>query len=393
MYASHVITRLIIGGAQENTISTVLGLHQKKGVQVELISGPTDPSMPEGSLQSRVESIPGIFIEEPHLIRRPSLWHDWLAYRQLKRRFQSTRPTLVHTHSGKAGIVGRLAAKAARIPLIIHSIHGPSFGNFQGTFSNCLFLGAERWAGKATNHFVGVAEAMCQQYLDAGIGEPNQYSTIYSGFNLEPFLGAETSSELRSKYGLKDNDFVVGKIARLFDLKGHDTLFDALPRIIEKIPQLKLLLIGGGPLRDVFEQRLCAMGMRDKVVFTGLVPPEEVPSLVGLVDVLVHLSLREGLPRALPQAMAAGKPVVAVSLDGAPEVCIPGKTGFLVNSGNVSELVDALISLGEDACLRKRLGVAGKKWVKQRYSVDTMVDATFALYQRLLASRGIPGRY
>ena len=385
MYVSHVITRLIVGGAQENTIASVLGLHEKQGVKVDLISGPTSTTSPEGSLERTLDVVPGILHIEPNLVRQVSPLREVLAYRNLKRRFKETRPDIVHTHSGKAGIIGRMAAYAAGVPCIIHGIHGPSFGPFQGAVSNKVFLTAEKMAGRITDHFVGVADAMCQQYLDAGIGKPGQYSTVYSGFDLSAFFTAQPSPELKSKYGLKPGDFVVGKIARLFELKGHDRIFDALPEIVENIPNFKLLLVGGGPFRERFESQLNEMGLRDRVVFTGLVPPAEVPGLVGIMDALVHLSQREGLPRALPQAMAAGKPVISLNLDGAPEVCITGKTGFLLADNIREQLIQSLVELENNIELRQRLGEQGRALVKKRFGVSTMVDELEKLYWHLNA--------
>ncbi len=388
MLVSHVITRLIVGGAQENTISTVLGLHELPGVDVHLISGPTDASLPEGSLDSKLNSIPDRFHIEPHLIRPVALLHDFRAYISLKRRYLESRPDIVHTHSGKAGLVGRLAAQAAGVKCIIHTIHGPSFGSYQSALSNAFFVAAERMAGRATHHFIGVADAMCHQYQQAGIGKPSDYSTIYSGFDLNAFLSSTPNTALRAKVGILPSDFVVGKIARLFELKGHQELFAVLPRLVKKIPNLKLLLVGGGPHKEAFIKQLNEMGLRNKVVFTGLVRPEEVPQWIGIMDVLTHLSQREGLPRALPQAMAAGKPVVALDLDGSPEVCITGKTGFLLQPGDQRALINAMVTLFENPALRERLGQAGKDLVTKRFTVQTMVESIHRLYLRLLANGG-----
>ena len=384
MLVSHVITRLIVGGAQENTIATVLGLHEFTDTDVELISGPTNSALPEGSLESRLDVISDRLHIEPYLIRSISPYHDWQAYQSLKRHFREKLPSIVHTHSGKAGIIGRLAAKAAGVPCIIHTIHGPSFGPFQNAVSNAIFLSAERWAGKVTHYFIGVADAMCKQYLQAGVGRREQYATIYSGFDLSAFLSCKPSSSLRAKNGIKDTDFVVGKIARLFELKGHAELLAALPQLVKRIPNLKLLLIGGGPCQQQFETKLNRMGLRDKVVFTGLIKPEEVPHWVGIMDALVHLSQREGLPRALPQAMAASKPIVALDLDGAPEVCITGKTGFLLKPGDEQGLIESLVNLAEQPQLRFSLGVQGRDLVKERFTVKSMVDSIHDLYVRLI---------
>ncbi len=383
MRVAHVITRLIVGGAQENTVSTVLGLNRKPGVEVRLYCGPT--TGPEGSLEPLVENIDGLFHLVPKLIRPIRLLSDWLAFRQLKRAFESFRPDIVHTHSGKAGFIGRLAAKRSGVPLIIHSIHGPSFGPFQGRLANGMFRSAERFAGRMTDHFVTVADAMRDQYLAAGIGQADDYSRIPSGFDLQPFLDAENSAAKRESLGLSPGDFVVGKIARLFELKGHDDLFAIAPRLAKRIPNIRFLLVGDGVWRERFERLAKQIGCGQNFIFTGLVPPAEIPSLVGVMDTLVHLSRREGLPRALPQAMAAAKPVVAFDCDGAGEVCLDEETGYLIKPGDLAKLDERLAKLAEDVALRAALGQAGQSLVKNEFTVEQLVERQYELYQRLLA--------
>lgn len=382
MRVAHVITRLIVGGAQENTVATVLGLREKPDVDVRLYCGPT--TGPEGSLEPLVETIDGLFHHVPHLVRPVRPWSDWRACRQLLRAFKSFQPDIVHTHSGKAGFIGRLAAKRAGVPKIIHSIHGPSFGPFQGCLANALFRGAERFAGRRTDHFVTVADAMRDQYLAAGIGQADDYTRIPSGFDLQPFLATENSAAKRASLGLAPGDFVVGKIARLFELKGHDDLFAIAPRLAKRIPNIRFLLVGGGVWRERFERLAKRIGCERNFVFTGLVPPAEIPSLVGVMDALVHLSRREGLPRALPQAMAAGKPVVAYDCDGAGEVCLDGNTGHLIEPGDLAKLEACLARLAEDPAHRSALGQAGRALVKEEFTVEQLVERQYALYQRLL---------
>jgi glycosyltransferase involved in cell wall biosynthesis len=383
MRVAHVITRFIVGGAQENTVSTVLGLNRKPGVEVRLYCGPT--TGPEGSLEPLVENIDGLFHLVPKLIRPIRPLSDWLAFRQLKRAFESFRPDIVHTHSGKAGFIGRLAAKRSGVPLIIHSIHGPSFGPFQGCLANGLFRSAEHLAGRMTDHFITVADAMRDQYLAAGIGQADDYSRIPSGFDLQPFLDAENSAAKRESLGLSPGDFVVGKIARLFELKGHDDLFAIAPRLAKRIPNIRFLLVGDGVWRERFERLAKQIGCGQNFIFTGLVPPAEIPSLVGVMDTLVHLSRREGLPRALPQAMAAAKPVVAFDCDGAGEVCLDEETGYLIKPGDLAKLDERLAKLAEDAALRAALGQAGQSLVKKEFTVEQLVERQYELYQRLLA--------
>src|SRR5437016_4882339 len=169
MRVTRISTRLVIGGAQENTVATVLGLKEKKDLQVDLISGPTIG--PEGSLEGLLTGWQPL-IRVPSLVRPVHPWKDCRALFHLSALLRELRPDIVHTHSGKAGILGRLAARRAGVPLIIHHIHGPSFGPFQGKAANAVFLAAERYAGRATAHFICSAQAMANRYLAAGIGRP-----------------------------------------------------------------------------------------------------------------------------------------------------------------------------------------------------------------------------
>ena len=407
MRVTHIITRLIVGGAQENTVATVLGLRRKPGVEVSLISGPT--TGPEGSLESEVGRItpcapseakefaagwglpapPNLLTIVPELIRSVHPLKDFLALRRLEKILREQKPDIVHTHSGKAGILGRLAARRAGVPVVIHTIHGPSFGNFQDAASNFIFRAAEKYAAHAMTHFIVVADAMKDQYLAAGIGQPEQYAKIFSGFALEPFLTATNDPDLRGNLGIAPDDFVIGKIARLFKLKGHDDLFAVAPELVRRNPKIKFLLVGDGEWRGRFENMAKTLGLEKHFIFTGLVPPAEVPRYVGIMDALVHLSLREGLPRALPQALAAAKPVMAYDCDGAREICLDGQTGFLVQPGDLTSLKNRLLQLADDSALRERFGQSGQNFVRENFAVEKMVDSIYNLYLKLAAERGI----
>jgi glycosyltransferase involved in cell wall biosynthesis len=295
--------------------------------------------------------------------------------RLLARLFRDRQYAIVHTHSGKAGFLGRLAAKWARVPVVVHTIHGPSFYAYQNPVGNWLFKFAEQIAAEWTNQFVSVADAMTEHYLAAGVGLPGQYLTIRSGINTAAFLHAEVAPSR--------DELIVGKIARLFRLKGHEYLFQAARRIVEAVPNVKFLLVGDGVYRKRFERQIARMGLHDQFEFAGLVRPEDIPAQIARMNVLVHLSLREGLPRSLPEALAGGKPVVAFDVDGACEVCIDGRTGFLVRAGDVTGLAEAVIRLLQDKALAHRLGENGRKFVREEFSEERMVQHIEQLYRRL----------
>ncbi len=382
MRVIHIITRLIVGGAQENTVASVFGLADRHKIDCRLFSGPS--TGPEGTLEPLFDARPGLLTVIPNLIRPVSPWADYKAFREMLKLLRWHKPDVVHTHSGKAGFLGRLAARRARVPVIIHTVHGPSFGRFQGARQNWTYRTAEKVAARYTHHFVTVANAMTEQYLAAGIGHREQYSRVFSGFPLEPFVKAGNKAAIREKLGLKPDDFVVGKIARLFELKGHDDLFAVAPGIVASCPRTVFLLVGDGPWRERFENTVRRLGLDEHFIFAGLVPPADVPDYVGVMDALVHLSTREGLPRALPQALAAGKPVVAYDCDGAGEVCVDQETGFLIRPGDLQTLGSRVVQLAGDSALRQRLGARGQAMVKECFPVERMVDELHALYQRLL---------
>ncbi len=185
---------------------------------------------------------------------------------------------------------------------------------------------------------------MAKLYLAAGIGQPSMFTRIFSGFHLEPFLQATNDLALRRQLGLAENDFVIGNIGRLFRLKGHADLITAFAGMLPRVPHARLLLVGDGLLRGELETQARSLGLAGKVVFTGLVPPGEVARYVGIMDCLAHLSYREALSRALPQALAAGKPVVAYDFDGADEVCLENETGFVVPTGDTAAAAQRLWS-------------------------------------------------
>ncbi len=228
MLIVHVITRLILGGAQENTLLTVEGLHHQYHDDVTLITGPAEG--PEGDLFQRAADR-GLKVElMSELVRpiRPGV--DLAAYRKLRASFRRLKPDVVHTHSSKAGILGRAAAWAERVPAIVHTIHGMPFGPFERPWRNRLYIALERWAARRCHAIVGVCDAMTTQALAAGVGHPGQFLTVYSGMDADAFLNPPRSrSEVRRELGLADDEVGFATVARLFELKGHDDILAIAP--------------------------------------------------------------------------------------------------------------------------------------------------------------------
>lgn len=384
MKVVHVITRLIVGGAQENTLFTCEDQHRSFGDDVTLIAGPGVG--PEGSLERRAHS-GGYRVEIlPELQRAIAPHRDWAAYRRLSELLAALRPNIVHTHSSKAGILGRLAAHRLGIPAV-HTIHGASFHRGQSPLAYRTYRWLERRAARWCDRFISVCDAMTEQYVAAGIAPRERFVTIYSGMDVEPFLcPPRPAHEVRSELGFGPHDVVVCKIGRLFHLKGHEHLIEAAPRIVRQVPNVRFLLVGDGILRRPFEERVAQSGLQRHFHFTGLVPPERVPELIAASDIAVHTSEWEGLARVLPQALIAGKPVVSFDIDGAREVCIPEETGLLVRPGEVEALAAAIVRLAQNPELRRRLGETGRRRFTDRFRHETMTRRIREVYAEVLGS-------
>ena len=380
----HVITRLIIGGAQENTVLSCEGLADR-GHEVHLLSGPTVG--PEGSLVDRARAGRYAFEEVGHLVRQISPWHDLLALRALRRRFRDLRPDVVHTHSSKAGILGRLAAHQAGIPRIVHTIHGMSFNRTQPGFIQAAYALAERHCARRCHALVSVADAMTDQALAAGIGRLEQFETIRSGMVVEDFDPArENPGETRRAWGVPDDAVLVGTVARLFFNKGYEQLMEVMDLAVRQQPNLRFVWIGDGAARERYEAELSRRGLRDRVTLTGLLPPEEMPRVLAAIDLLAHTSRWEGLPRAVVQALLMEKPAVSFAIDGAPEVVIPGETGELAPLNDIPAFAEALVGLARDPAGRAAYGRAGRRRCLDEFDHRLMVSRLDRLYRRLAAT-------
>ena len=373
----HVITRMIVGGAQENTLLTVRGL-KERGHDTVLLTGPTEG--PEGQLLETAQ-FPGLeVVEEPMLTRELHPWKDLRAFFRLYKFFRQRKFDVVHTHSSKAGIIGRLAARRAGCPLIVHTVHGQAFHSYEKWWRNKIYIAAERFAAKYSDHIFAVAQAMIEQCVQAGVAPRAKYSVVYSGMDLKPYLQASPNAELRQTLGIPPDAPVVGKIARLFELKGHEDLIAAASDIVREIPDVRFLLVGDGKLRPKLEHEIDARGLKKHFIFAGLVPPGDIPRYISLMDVLVHLSLREGLPRTVVQALAGGKPAVAYNLDGTPEVIVHGTTGYLCAPQSIDAVRDYVTELLKSPEKAREMGQNGRALVKDRFDWEKMVQQLETAY-------------
>lgn len=384
MHICHVITRLIVGGAQENTLLTCEGL-AAAGHRVTLVSGPTGG--PEGSLVERARRGDYAFIEVPSLVRPVRPLTDWRARRALAALFRRLSPDIVHTHSSKAGILGRLAAYDAGVPHVVHTIHGMSFNRTQPAAVRAAFAWLERRVARQTDLIVTVADAMIEQAVAADIAPREKMRTVYSGMEVERFDPARYDRETtRRRLGLAPDAVVVGTVARLFRKKGYEQLIPIMHAAAERDPRLRFVWIGDGAQRAVYERQLAGLGLAHRTTLTGLVRPNEIPELLGACDVLAHASQWEGLPRAVVQALLMGVPTVAFAIDGVPEVIVDGQTGFAVPLNDTAGFVERLLALAGDADLRRQLGTAGRARCLEQFDWRRMVARLEELYGGIVLS-------
>ena len=384
MRVLHVITRLILGGAQENTLLTVEGLMREPGIEVALATGPA--LGPEGDLFRRAHDhgVRLFLIDE--LRREIHPGRDLASLVKLLSLIRRFRPHIVHTHSSKAGILGRLAARLASVPVVVHTIHGLPFHPYETRLRNALFVALERAAARWSAALVSVAEAMTRQALARGVGRPQQYVTIYSGMEVEPFLAVRGQrARCRRALGLPPRGPVVSKVARLAPLKGHEDVLRALPPVLERVGDLTVVLVGDGVLRRELTGLAAELDLARCVRFVGLVPPERIPVILGASDAVVHASYREGLARVLPQALLAGVPVVSYQVDGAPEALSTDEGGILVPAGDVPGLSRALLEVLTHRRRWQRSARLRGDAITERFRTETMVREILTLYRRLLS--------
>jgi len=387
----HIITRLILGGAQENTLITCK-LLAERGHDVTLITGPS--TGPEGKLFDYIENSGFKVITVKHLIRKICPYSDTLAYFELKKILKNLKPDVVHTHSAKAGILGRFAGYSVKaewdknLPVVVHTIHGLAFHPYQNQMLNKFYIAVEKMTGKRTDYFISVADAMTKQAQAAGIGTDKPFVTAYSAIEEDAFLNPiaeQERKEFRHKYGIADDAVVLVTVARLFELKGHDYIIESAKELSKRFDNAVWLFVGDGNLSENYKEQVRELGLAEKVKFTGLLPPSMIPLAIQSSDILVHCSLREGLARTLPQAMLCSRPAISFDVDGAREV-VNDETGRLIEPENVEQLIDACAELIESKELREQLGLAGREFVKEKFAPDTMVNTIEEVYRKITSN-------
>ena len=356
------------------------------GHEVTLAYGPIYG--PEGSLLDKAKASGATLVELASMRRSVSPWHDWRCYMELRRLIRKIRPEVVHTHSSKAGILGRAAAWREAVPGVIHTVHGLPFHERQSPLVYHGYVLAERWAAKRCHHLIAITPAMVEAFSAKHIVTPpgsQCFTVIPSGVELSQFkTNPDLRAQVRRELGIPTDAPVLGIVARLDRLKGHDDLLDILPQLHQRFSDLHLLCIGDGWERKRIEKRIAAEGLAARVILAGLIPPTQVARLLSGVDVKVLPSYQEGQSRTLVEALLCGCGIVAYDVGGISSVCIDGQTGRLVTLGDKAALAQAIIWMFEHPQQRDAMVQAGRTYARRMFDAQAMVEMVERVYYEVL---------
>ena len=381
----HPITRLIVGGAQENTLYTAQYLNPEL-YSVQVITGPQTGS--EGSLFNEARGR-GIHLTVlPELVREISPKNDTVAFMKLDKLLKRERYAIVHTHSSKAGILGRLAARRARIPVIVHTVHGWSFHDHMHPILRMMYIFLEKLVYRYTDAMIFVSQKDIERGKSTNILTKQNYYLIRSAIPLDLFDPTLYTQALsRDRLGIPANAPVLGNVGRFSAQKDPLSWIRVAAQVHAIIPDCYFLLVGDGPLKEQVNQAIKDYDIGDRVILTGL--RRDVPELLSAMDVFLLTSLWEGLPRVVPQALAMGLPIVSTQVDGISDAVIDGQTGFLASPGDTQALATHCIQLLQEPSLRQTLGTHGKSFVQNEFSLVCMIKQLEEIYENLLIKKQI----
>ncbi|TRZ75011.1 MAG: glycosyltransferase family 1 protein [Bacteroidetes bacterium] len=389
----HIITRLDKGGSAENTLLTAGGLDKHisdslliKGLSIE--SGMADDEAMAVEKSIRETEIEGVrILTLSGLVRRISPFYDFKTFFALVKILRYECPHIVHTHTSKAGILGRWAAFFAGVPIIIHTPHGHVFWGYFGRLKTSFYIILEKFTAVITDKIIALTEQEKNDHLHFRIASGDKFSVVHSGIKLDRFSNLSADpAVMRRKLGITDGDMVVGTTGRLTPVKGYRYLIEAAVNILDARPNTTFVFLGAGELSDELKKMASKLGMKEKVKFLGWRP--DVAEVMSAFDLFVLPSLNEGMGRVLVEAMALGKPIVASDVGGIPALVLHGENGYLVFPGDAEHLSAAISDLLENPEKRKSMGENGKK-IAADYSADAMVQKIDQLYRTVLQQKHI----
>jgi len=370
----YVITKLELGGAQKQLLSLIRNI-DRKNYQVYLFTAQ------DGMLLTEAQAINELTIKRSRFLEREiNPLKDLLALFELFRFIKKNQIRIVHTHSSKAGILGRLAAGFAGTGIIVHTVHGWPFHDYQPVLWRSVFVWLEKMAGKFTDKLIVVSQADLQKGLKYISGQQAMYTLIHYGVD---FSGLESpASQIRKEFGLSADDLLVGNISCFKPQKAPQDFLRLAAAVIKEFPKAKFVLIGDGVLRDDLERSISSLNLQGSVILTGW--RRDISGILSAIDVFVLNSLWEGMPISVLEAMSYTKPVVATDTGGIKEVVLEGQSGFLVEPANVEKMSEKLLVLLRDGDLRKKMGFRAREVLGANFRLEKMVEANQQLYSSLL---------
>jgi glycosyltransferase involved in cell wall biosynthesis len=386
----HIITRFDKGGSAQNTFLTLLGL-KKENFNPCLIAGLSlESEMKDEEMKSkeidiqRLESEDIQFIQCPSLVRRLNIIKDFRAFFEIWKLIKKSKPLIVHTHSSKAGLLGRLVAKLAGIPIIVHTPHGHVFFGYFGSFKTKIFILLEKVASRITYKIVALTNREKEDHIMFRIANKDKFIVIPSGVELNKFkeVPYNEKQNFKKELGVPQNSLIVGTVGRLEPVKAPEFLIEAAKYIIPKYPTTYFIFAGDGHLKQNLEKKASDFGIKNNIIFLGW--RNDIAKIISTYDIFALPSLNEGMGRVLVEAMALGKPIVASNAGGIPDLVTHGKNGFLVPPKDPRELANYIQILIEDEEKRAKMGEAGKE-MAENFSKEKMVE----LYKELMIQKNI----
>ena len=388
----HIITRFDKGGSAQNTYLTLLGLKERNfqsyfvtGLSLESEMKYAEIKAQEKDIQ-RLEQVGIEFILCPPLVRRTNIIKDLSAFLDIWRIIKKISPEIVHTHSSKAGLLGRLAAKLARIPIVVHTPHGHVFFGYFGPLKTKIFIILERLVSRITHRIIALTNKEKEDYIKFRIANEDKFDVIYSGIELDKFkeLSEDKKQNFVKELGIPEKSLIIGTVGRLVPVKGHEFLIKAAKYIISKYPEAFFVFTGDGPLEHNLKRQARELGINNNIIFLGW--RSDAAKIISVYDIFSLPSLNEGMGRVLAEAMSLGKPIVASNVGGIPDLVTHGKNGFLVPARNPEKLAKYIQILIEDKEKKEKMGQAGKEMAKI-FSKEKMVENIANLYEKLLAQK------
>lgn len=377
---AHVITESQpFGGAQRNTLLTLKGL-ARDGYDAELVCGPGGPLIPAANaIGVRVYEI-------PDLVRSISPWKDYRAFLSLYRLFQARRYQIVHTHSTKAGVLGRMAARWARVPTIIHTVHSVPPLELNGRLRSRIYFALERWVGSFTHNLICVGELFRQEVSAWKVVPDEKLLTIYSGIDFPSYVPRRTAAETKQQLGVQQAWPIIGCIGRLTEQKAQHFLIEAVALLKDKYPRVQLILVGDGELRPFLEKRIGDLALSRYVLLLG--ERDDVADLLNVFDIYAMSSRWEGVGRALTEAMYRALPIVATSVNGVKEMILHEETGLVTPPCDPEALASAVDRLTSDRELAQRLGANAQQKAEALMDGQHMISAIEELYAKTNPQHG-----